>query len=122
MVIYVKLPRGPLSQFRMAHPESTQLFQFNAKGNMYIYAPVAGCTGAAKLVAPGDELIFSTSTQWQECEAPLLSEVLVKDDIGIASTCPPATETLWPFKPPLPDQDLVELSHKNFSTETMKKV
>ena len=46
----------------MAHPESTQFFQFDSKGNMYVYAPGAGCSGDAKLVAPGDELIFSNPT------------------------------------------------------------
>ena len=89
---------------------------------MYIYAPGAGCMGDAKLVAPGDELIFSTSTQWQDREAPLLSEVQAKEEPIIASTCLLATETVWSFKPPLPEQDLVELIHKNFSAETMKKV
>ena len=41
---------------------------------MYMYAPGAGSSGEAMFVAPGDELIFSISMQWQECEAPLLSE------------------------------------------------
>ena len=67
---------------------------------MYIYAPGAGCMGDAKLVAPGDELIFSTSTQWQDLEAQLLSEVQVKEEPVIASTCLLATETVRPFKPP----------------------
>ena len=35
----------------MACPESMQFFQFDSKGNMFVYAPGAGCTGEAKLVA-----------------------------------------------------------------------
>ena len=58
--------------FRMAKSEGTQFFQFDSRGNMYIYAPGAGCTGEAKLVAPGDELIFSTSTHWEQHDAPCL--------------------------------------------------
>ena len=50
----------------MAHPESTQFFQFDSKGNTYVYVPGAGCSGDAKLVAPGDELIFSNAMQWEE--------------------------------------------------------
>ena len=106
----------------MANSDSTQFFQLDAKGNMYIYAPGAGCMGDAKLVAPGDELIFSTSSQWQEREAPLLSDAMVKEETGMVSTCPPATETFQPFKAPLPECDLMELSHKNFSAETMKQI
>ena len=91
---------------------------------MYIYAPGAGCTGEAKLVRPGDELIFSTTSQWQECDTPLLSDVAVKDEEGLASTCPVSVsaEGSWPFRPPLPEKDLIELSHKNFSPDTMKKI
>ena len=91
---------------------------------MYIYAPGAGCTDDAKLVTPGDELIFSSMCQWEERQAPLLSEAIAKQETVIASTCLPAntTEPTRPFKEPLPKQELVELSHKNFAPDTMKKV
>ena len=55
---------------------------------MYIYEPGAGCKGDAKLVKPGDELIFSTSSQWHERETPLLSVVAVKEEASLAMTCP----------------------------------
>ena len=109
----------------MAKPESTQFFQFDSKGNMYIYAPGAGCMGDAKLVAPGDKLIFSNSMQWEQCDAPLLSQSMVKSEEGLISTCPAGpmyTATTRKFKAPLPIESLMELSHKNFSVETMKKV
>ena len=109
----------------MAKPEATQFFQFDSKGNMYIYAPGAGCMGDAKLVAPGDELIFSNSTQWEQHDAPLLSQSMVKLEEGLTLTCPagqPNTAMTREFKAPLPIESLIELSHKNFSAETMKKV
>ena len=71
--------------------------------------------GEAKLVAPSDELTFSTSSQWQESNAPVLSQAKV------ASTCP-EREPLRPFNEPLAETALTELSHKNFAVETLKKV
>ena len=92
---------------------------------MYIYAPGAGCTGDAKLVKPGDELIFCNGIQWEQREGPLLSEVLVKHEKSIALTCPTTNRSEPPFQPlsaPLLEEDLNELTHKNFATETMKKI
>ena len=92
---------------------------------MYIYTPGAGCIGDAKLVKPGDELIFSNSTQWEQREAPLLSDVLVKHEEAIASSCSAANTSeppSQPFSAPLPKEDLNELMHKNFASETMKKI
>ena len=109
----------------MAKPEATQFFQFDSKGNIYIYAPGAGCMADAKLVAPGDELIFSNSMQWEQRDVPLQSQTVVKLEEGLASTCPasqPNIATTREFKVPLPVESLIELSHKNFSVETMKKV
>ena len=40
----------------IAKPEDVQYFQFDSDGNMYVYEPGAGCTGAVRKVAPGDEL------------------------------------------------------------------
>ena len=48
----------------------------------------------------------------------------VNPESGLASTCP-ATDlstTPHPFNPPLSEYALVELLHKNFSPETVKKV
>ena len=107
--------------FRLANTDSIQYFQFDCHGNMYIYAPSAGCTGQAKFVAPGDDLIFSNSTQWEAHDSQLLSDVVAKEQKGLASTCP-AGEPSRPFHTPLPEHDLKELSYKNFSLETLKKV
>ena len=103
----------------MACPESTQFFQFDNKGNMYVYAPGAGCMGEAKLVTPGDELLFSNSTQWEQREGPLLSDLLSEE--LLSSTCHEVA-TGMPFNVLLPQSALTELSHKNFSAETLKKV
>ena len=86
---------------------------------MYVYMPGAGCSGDAKLVAPGDELIFSNAKQWEKRQSPVLSQVA--SEPLIASTCPPS-EISRPFKEPLPAEAMRELSHKNFSAETLKKV
>ena len=107
---------------RLHEVDSTQFFQFDCKGNMYIYEPGAGCTGDAKLVKPGDELIFSTSSQWHDRQTPLLSDVTVKEEKAVASTCPGQVEYSRPFHEPLSEESLVELSHKNFAAETLKKV
>ena len=108
----------------MALADSTQFFQFDSKGNMYIYAPGAGCTGEAKLVTPGDELIFSNSTQWEEKQSPLLSNVSATSEQAVPLTCPVADTAMGvcPFKEPLAAVELSELSHKNFSPDTLKKV
>ena len=45
---------------RVSESESVQYFQFDGDGNMFIFAPGAGCTGETKLVSPGDESIFSS--------------------------------------------------------------
>ena len=102
----------------MALAESTQFFQFDSKGNMYVYAPGDGSSGDNKLVAPGDELIFSNSMQWEQREAPLLSQAARPSDI--ASICP-LSETR-PFSILLLQEVLKELSLKNFSAEILKKV
>ena len=90
---------------------------------MYIYAPGAGCTGEAKLVTPGDELIFSTSSQWHQKDAPLLSQVEGNAEEKLVSTCLAArSEPSRSYNMPLPKDALTELAHKNFSSETLKKV
>ena len=52
--------------------KSTQIFQFDQQGNLYILTLAAGCTGPTKLVKPGDELIFNSSynpSDWGRDEA-----------------------------------------------------
>ena len=89
---------------------------------MYVFTPGAGATGPSKLVKPGDELIFNSSynpSDWMtdewpgnEAEEPPLAHTCLAGDGN--SGCK--------FTLPLPDEELVELGHKNFSPETMKQV
>ena len=101
----------------------TQFFQFDQQGNMYVFAPGAGCTGPTCLVKPGDELIFNSSYNASDWSSAM--DVKVKEeDPFVAHTCPAGNVVAigWDFKEPLSDKDLVELSHKNFSEETMKQI
>ena len=105
----------------MAQTETTQFFQFDREGNMFIFAPGAGCTGPTKLVKSGDELIFNSSYNPMEwvSESTVLSSVAN----GLLSTCPGEIgSAACEFKDPLPDEDLAELTHKNFSSETMRQI
>ena len=104
---------------RLACPKTTQFFQFDSKGNMYVYAPGAGCSGDAKLVTPGKEFLFSNNTQWEERQSPILSQVL--DVSEPPATCP-VGDCARPFNELLSKEVLSELSHKNFAPETLKKV
>ena len=51
---------------RMADPESVQFFQFDSEGNMYMFEPGAGCTGASRCVEPGDEMIFGRQSEFSQ--------------------------------------------------------
>ena len=90
---------------------------------MYIFAPGAGCTGPTRLVRPGDEMIFNSSynpSNWAT-ESTVKTEI---DDTAIPHTCPAGVvaSTTCTFKAPLLDDQLAELSHKNFSPDTMKQI
>ena len=90
---------------------------------MYVFAPGAGCTGPTCLVKPGDELIFNSS--YNASDVTSATNVKVKEeDTFVAHTCPAgnAVAISQDFKEPLSNEDLVELSHKNFSKETMKQI
>ena len=107
---------GGICLFR-AESESTQFFQFDSHGNMYIFAPGAGCTGPTKLVRPGDEMIFNTSynaTDW-------CTDQESHKDKELAFMCPSMTAHHM-FNEPLPKSDMMALRHKNFSEETMKQI
>ena len=109
----------------MSKPESVQYFQFDEAGNMYVFAPGAGCSGDAKLVKPGDEMIFSSS--WETEKKGSDGQGSHGDSVELegALTCPSAgrpSSSGHTFKAPLADEDLANLSHKNFSEETMRKV
>ena len=107
----------------MAAPESVQFFQFDKDGNMYVFPPGSGCTGEPKLVHPGDEFTFSGiedeskvgNNAVNACDATTHSSQ-ISDVTEIVSSSGRS------FKVPLKQEVLEDLSHKNFSPETMKKV
>ena len=109
--------------FRLAAPESVQFFQFDKDGNMYVFPPGSGCAGVPKLVHPGDEFTFSGI---QEESKVANSAVNVCNATTHSSQISDVTEifssTGSSFKVPLKQDVLEDLSHKNFSPETMKKV
>ena len=109
--------------YRMVTSESIQYFQFDNEGNMYIYPAGSGCTGVPKLVHPGDELNFqSTSDSFTDRTGdgiPSWSEF----DASASSKCTQNSVCLSrPFNNPLNEDELEDLSHKNFSPDAMKKV
>ena len=92
---------------------------------MYVFAPGAGCTGPTGLIRPGDELIFNSSynpSDWATENAE--SKVKMENkDTALPATCPGGVATSGhDFKEPLAEEDLIELSHKNFSSKTLKQV
>ena len=106
----------------MTEPESTQFFQFDTEGNMYVFAPDTGCTGPTRLVRPGDELIFNSTYNPSDWAMDNI-ESIGHEENGCASTCPGGVVAVGrEFKLPLMEDDLIELSHKNFSDETMRQI
>ena len=57
---------------------------------MFIFAPGAGCSGEAKLVKFGDELIFSSEKDWEERGGPCLVVSPDKCEGALASRALPA--------------------------------
>ena len=111
----------------MSAPETVQYFQFDSDGNMFIFAPGSGCSGPTKLAKPGDELIFSSTYQPHEwtSETSVKEEAAMEDREGaLSSTCPGdvTAPIVRPFNAPLHGEDLVQLAHKSFSEDTMRKV
>ena len=68
------------SYFRHRASESVQFFQFDEQGNMFVFAPGAGCSSEAQLVKPGDELIFTGSNNISQDSSNCVSETSVKSD------------------------------------------
>ena len=90
---------------------------------MYVFAPGTSCTGPMRLVRLGDEMIFNSTynpQDWITESKPKLEY----EESGLASTClvGGVATSAHEFKLPLPEEGLVELSHKNFSPETMKQI
>ena len=112
-----------ISIFSLCKSESVQYFQFDQDGNMFIYGPGSGFSGIAKLVRPGDELF--TDEKLPSTESGSENCVISMPDSGISTQMPSTLSTvgtLRPFKTPLKQVELEDLSHKNFSEVTMKKV
>ena len=107
----------------MTESESTQFFQFDHQGNTYVFAPSAGCTGPTRLVRPGDELIFNSSYNQSDWGTGGTVKTKYKEG-DLPQTCPATVSSTShrEFKEPLPDTELEDLGHKNFSTETMKQI
>ena len=98
-----------------------QFFQFDKEGNMFIFAPGAGCTGPTKLVKPGDKLIFNSS--YNPSNWTTESVATSQEEGDLLHTClASAPSSGHEYNMPLPEEDLVELGHKNFSAETMKQI
>ena len=70
-----------------------------------MYPPGSGFNGLPQLVKPGDKLFVEESF-------PSSDNASERSSIASVQT----------FKTPLEDEKLQELSHKNFSLDTMKKV
>ena len=97
--------------FRAMDTKSTQFFQLDRAGNMYVFTPGAGATDPSMLVKPGDELIFNSSynpADWVTDEWP------VTENTGaLANTClPVGTSTGCDFKPPCPKRSWSNLATK----------
>ena len=106
----------------MTESETTQFFQFDQEGNMYVFAPGAGCTGPTRLVKPGDELIFNSS--YNPLDWTTENSVNTRyDDMALPATCLGGLATnAHEFKQQLPECELANLGHKNFAPETLKQI
>ena len=115
-----------LGFLRLAASESVQYFQFDKKGNMFMYPAGSGFSGVPQLVQPGDELFL-------ECKSDKLSQgsegsVRVENTCSSPELCGSSQSfkaspiTSRPFNIPLKEEVLEELGHKNFAPDTMKKV
>ena len=106
---------------RIAALESVQFFQFDKDGNMYVFEPGAGCTGEAKLVKPGDEMIF-TNTSGNEVVSSACSSSVLSNSSDVKAHSLGISSSQRKFHAPLSDKKLESMSHKNLSEDTMKKV
>ena len=108
---------------RLASPEDVQFFQFDQEGNMYVFPPGSGCTGIPRLVQPGEELIFSNSEELsQDLSSNVVDLSQTPSNVDGLEISLSGASTSRPFKLPLKSGDLEDLSHKNFSPDTMKKI
>ena len=111
----------------MASPETVQFFQFDSKGNLYVFPAGSGITGTPRLVKPGDEMVFNDDSQNLDMESTNDSGICIEESVHSSSNMQLPTASFAPstqrgFNQPLDTDDLKKLSNKNFSPETMKKV
>ena len=90
---------------------------------MYVYPPGSGFNGLPQLVQPGDELFIQETSPSSDNASERRSNLDVDSDVitEFVPTQEPIA-SVRQFKTPLEDDRLEELSHKNFSADTMKKV
>ena len=105
---------------RLACSEDVQFFQFDSSGNMYVFPLGSGCTGIPRLVLPGDDLNFVPERA--DFTGNVTDAIVSKGILHEVSSTDSGTSDVREFKAPLKEEDLDELSHKNFSPDTMKKV
>ena len=106
---------------RLCASESVQYFQFDKEGNMFVLSAGSGCTGEAKLVRPGDELIFNDHSDVHQDSLIVKSEIC-QDNASFIDKSINIASSQRSFKAPLEADKLQTLSHEKFSDETMKKV
>ena len=88
---------------------------------MYVYPAGSGFRGIPKLVKPGEELF--NEEKLPSSDSSGVSSVIATSTANCSTVSsdlviPPSR----PFNTPLKEEKLDELTHKNFSKETMKKV
>ena len=109
--------------FRLTCPETVQFFQIDDAGNIFVFAPGAGCTGTPHHVEPGDEMIFNYSQEFSQdlkcmdMPTPAFECITQEVQPQISSTQHSRTFTV-----PLQNDILDDLKHMNFAPDTMKKI
>ena len=96
-----------------------QYFQFDHDGNMYVFPPGSGTSGVPKLVKPGDELNFSSG---ESIDETVWDKSIGSSDEVIPDTQISQSSTQCSYHTPLKELQIGDLSRKNFSPETQKKM
>ena len=111
----------------MALPETVQYFQFDSKGNLYVYPAGSGVTGTPRLVQPGEEMVFNDETQSTYSQGLNDRSTCIEKSVNFSEEMHVPSASFIPstqrgFNQPLDSADLKMLSNKNFAPDTMKKV
>ena len=108
--------------FKLNATESVQYFQFDSDGNMYVYPPGGGFSGVPKLVISGDELFNESSQDFMIRSKNVVTEKHCQLDVNKLKTSQESSHQIHTYNAPLQKEILDDLSHKNFSPDTMKNV